>query len=97
MHQQVIFAGAGHCAFGQRHQVALPLVRGEDHFRHDGDTAGKLTLEFLSLSRPFSLPGLTSLSIPAGRDDNGLPIGMQLVGQPGEDARLVTLAGHLQR
>lgn len=76
-------------------RVRAPRVDGlaED----DADTAGRMTLEFLSLNRPFSLLGLPSLSIPAGRDDNGLPIGMQLVGRPGEDARLVALAGHLQQ
>ena len=35
------------------------------------------------------LAGLPGLSLPCGRDNNGLPIGLQLIGQPfGEEAIL---------
>jgi aspartyl-tRNA(Asn)/glutamyl-tRNA(Gln) amidotransferase subunit A len=44
-------------------------------------------------SRPFNLIGWPALSIPNGIDAQGLPIGLQIVGPPESEARLLTL-GH---
>lgn len=41
---------------------------------------------------PASLAGLPALSIPAGKNDAGLPIGVQLIGQRRSDAQLLALA-----
>ncbi len=41
---------------------------------------------------PASLLGLPALAIPAGRGSNGLPMGLQLVGPHGSDARLLGAA-----
>jgi len=40
-----------------------------------------------------SLAGLPSLNVPCGFDDNGLPIGMQLIGKPFDEATLFRV-GH---
>jgi len=34
--------------------------------------------------------------VPAGRSEDGLPIGMQLVGRHGEEAMLLALAAQLE-
>lgn len=39
-----------------------------------------------------SLAGCPALSIPMGRSSNGLPLGMQFIGPPGSDLRLLELA-----
>lgn len=39
--------------------------------------------------------GLPVVSIPVGKDSHGLPVGMQLVAQPGRDADLIALAVRL--
>ncbi len=41
---------------------------------------------------PFNALGVPAVSVPAGFDDHGLPIGLQLVGQPFGEARLLQLA-----
>jgi amidase len=44
----------------------------------------------------WNLTGQPSISVPAGRSDDGLPIGMQLVGRHGEEASLLALAAQLE-
>lgn len=41
---------------------------------------------------PASLAGLPAVSVPAGKTDAGLPIGVQLIGKRRDDARLLALA-----
>ena len=45
---------------------------------------------------PFSMVGLPALSLPCGLAA-GLPVGLQLVGRRGGEARLLALAGRIQR
>lgn len=45
---------------------------------------------------PPSLAGLPAISVPAGVNDAGLPIGVQLIGQRRSDARLLALARSLE-
>ncbi|MSR46889.1 MAG: Asp-tRNA(Asn)/Glu-tRNA(Gln) amidotransferase subunit GatA [Planctomycetes bacterium] len=46
---------------------------------------------------PAPLAGLPALSIPCGRSKSGLPIGVQLQGPSGADARLLAVARALER
>jgi Asp-tRNA(Asn)/Glu-tRNA(Gln) amidotransferase A subunit family amidase len=43
----------------------------------------------------WTLTGLPALSLPLLADESGLPIGVQLVGGPGRDARLLRTASAL--
>jgi aspartyl-tRNA(Asn)/glutamyl-tRNA(Gln) amidotransferase subunit A len=45
---------------------------------------------------PPSLAGLPAISVPAGNNAAGLPIGVQLIGQRRSDARLMALARSLE-
>src|SRR5215467_5688957 len=45
---------------------------------------------------PASLTGSPAVTIPAGRDPSGLPIGVQLVGRPWEDHRVLAAARLLE-
>ena len=44
-----------------------------------------------------NLAGLPGISIPAGLDQRGLPLGLQLVGQPWAEADLLNKAFALER
>ncbi|MEQ1504861.1 MAG: amidase [Myxococcota bacterium] len=46
---------------------------------------------------PFNLSGQPAASIPAGFTDDGTPIGVQLVGRPGEDALVIEVSRALER
>jgi amidase len=43
-------------------------------------------------NRPWQLLGCPCLTLPIGLDADGLPLGLQLVARPGDDARLLTAA-----
>jgi aspartyl-tRNA(Asn)/glutamyl-tRNA(Gln) amidotransferase subunit A len=44
-----------------------------------------------------NLCGLPACVVPVGVDDDGLPVAVQVVGRPGEDARVLVVAERLQR
>ncbi|MEL6496273.1 MAG: amidase [Cyanobacteria bacterium J06623_7] len=46
---------------------------------------------------PFNVTGQPAISIPAGFDEQGVPIGVQLVGQPNDEATIIALAAQLER
>ena len=58
------------------------------------------TLLGLVMAYPFALEwnltGQPAISVPVGRSDDGLPIGMQLVGRHGEEATLLRVAAQLE-
>ncbi len=45
---------------------------------------------------PFNLLGLPALVVPFGKSDDGLPIGVQLVGRPWEDELLLEIGSRLE-
>lgn len=49
------------------------------------------------LMRPVNYLGLPALVVPAGFDGGGLPIGLQIVGRPFEEDRILTLGAGFQR
>lgn len=56
-------------------------------------TVENVSESYVRLSAPANITGLPSLTVPVGRDSAGLPIGMQLMGRPLEEALLLR-AGH---
>ncbi|MFE6197438.1 amidase [Streptomyces sp. NPDC057838] len=58
----------------------------------DGTVEG-VTDAYVRLSAPANITGVPSLSLPAGHDTAGLPIGMQLLGRPRAEGLLLRV-GH---
>ena len=46
---------------------------------------------------PWNITGQPALSLPAGRDRDGLPLGVQLVARPDDEATILALAAQLER
>jgi Asp-tRNA(Asn)/Glu-tRNA(Gln) amidotransferase A subunit family amidase len=62
-------------------------------------TIGGRVVPSLNIARnafPSSCAGLPGVSLPMGLSPEGLPIGLELDGEPGEDGKLLNLARHVQ-
>jgi amidase len=88
--------------FFERHDVLLTSVSAMPPVRA-GQWEGLgavTTLIGMVRAYPFALEwnltGQPSISVPVGRSEDGLPIGMQLVGRHGEEATLLALAAQLE-
>ena len=46
---------------------------------------------------PVNMAGLPGIALPAGLDAQGLPLGLQLIGQPWDEARLLNIAHLLEQ
>lgn len=54
-------------------------------------------IDWLRFAFLATLCGLPALSLPVGRDARGLPVGLQLIGPPRGEARLLQVARRLER
>jgi len=62
----------------------------------DDETYARTNLLALRNTCPASFLGLCAVTIPAGRDAAGMPVGLQLIGAPGPDTRLLAIAVRLE-
>ncbi|MGZ4595533.1 MAG: amidase [Actinomycetes bacterium] len=52
---------------------------------------------YAPFAAPWNLAGWPAMIVPAGQHPSGLPLSVQLVGRPGTEAMLMSLAGQLER
>jgi amidase len=57
------------------------------------DTRWRDYLDWMGFVYPVNCTGQPAISVPAGRTSAGLPVGLQIIGQPGDDAGVLALAG----
>ncbi len=63
----------------------------------DDDTYHRTNLRMLRNTCVVNFLGLCAVTIPVGRDQVGMPVGMQLIGRPGSEARLLAIAAAFER
>ncbi len=52
---------------------------------------------FLPFTHPINTIGFTAASIPCGFDSNGMPIGLHIVGRPGDEATVLAASAAFER
>ena len=62
-----------------------------------GDGPSDIRSALIRLTRPFNFSGHPACSVPCGFTAGGLPIGMQIVGRPYDEATLLRVADAYQR
>jgi amidase len=61
-----------------------------------GSVGPELGVRFSTFLRPFNITGQPAISLPLHRTHDGVPVGVQLAGPVGSEARLLSLAGQLE-
>ena len=76
--------------------LATTAIRAEggygQHLPMAIDRAGRFT----PFTAPFNLTGQPAITLPAGIGSDGLPLSVQLVGRPGAEDMLYSLAGQIE-
>ena len=75
--------------------VAAPTIAASDVGNQPGAEA--VIQNLTRFTRPINYLGLPSLAVPAGRSASGLPIGLQLVGKPFDEAAVLRIGAAFQR
>lgn len=52
---------------------------------------------YAPMAAPWNVAGWPAMVVPVGRHDSGLPLGVQLVSTPGNEARLLAVAAQMER
>jgi aspartyl-tRNA(Asn)/glutamyl-tRNA(Gln) amidotransferase subunit A len=68
---------------------ATAFPAGQDH---PGPADGTWKADWTPFTHPFNLTSLPACSMPCGLSGEGLPIGLQIVGQVGDDVRVLQAA-----
>lgn len=75
---------------------AIPIAQIDQDILIDGVTMNA-TAALLSLTMPFNLSGLPAISFPGGFTQDGLPIGLQVVGKTFEESTVLRIAHAYQQ
>ena len=75
--------------------IEAPVIGQDTTSWDDGDEDTLTTL--IRFTCPFNLTGLPAITVPCGLGSSGLPIGIQLVGPPFAEARVLRAAAEAER
>lgn len=73
--------------------TSMPAPSIEEEHASAADASLAMSLTLTRFTNPFNLTGLPALSVPCGFTAEGLPVGLQIVGRPFDDATVLRV-GH---
>ena len=76
--------------------LARTALNAAGGYGRSAPAAFDLAARFTPWTPPFNLTGQPAITLPAGFGADGLPLGVQLVGRPGEEGLLYSLAGQIE-
>jgi amidase len=76
--------------------LAKTAIAAEGGYGHSGLTAFNRAAAFTPFTPVFNVTGQPGISLPAGFGSAGLPLSVQLVGRPGAEETLYSLAGQIE-
>lgn len=84
-------------AFEQADVIVTPTLPAfpppiKEYFVQSGDMREHVIDAFIRFNNPFNLTGLPAISVPCGFGSSNLPIGLQIVGKPFDEATVLRLA-----
>ncbi|GCE48309.1 aspartyl-tRNA(Asn)/glutamyl-tRNA(Gln) amidotransferase subunit A [Thermosporothrix hazakensis] len=104
LHEKWSLSGSMRSALRQIHAFVLPTIPVPPiPLEHEGKTVvvdgevNNAADTLLRLTMPFNITGLPAVSFPAGFTQDGLPIGMQVVGKPFEEATILRMVHAYQQ
>jgi len=77
--------------------TAAPAPRLGQGVHRSGVRSVLASTPWVAYTPPWNVTGQPAMSVPAGVDASGVPVGVQLVARPDDEATIVALAGQLQR
>ena len=63
----------------------------------DGERNFEQQVQYTPFTSMFNVSGLPAITLPVDLTDQGLPMGVQLVGRPGGESTLLALGTQLER
>lgn len=76
--------------------VAIQPPRIGEKAQVEGDPPGSELYTFMRFTVALNVTGYPAVSVPAGLDREGLPVGLQAIGRPREDAALLDVAQRIE-
>lgn len=77
--------------------LAQPPIRAKSWSRGGWFATVQSNARYAPFAAPWNIAGWPAMSVPAGLDSDGRPLGVQLVGRPGSEATLLALAAQIEQ
>lgn len=77
--------------------LAQPPIKAKAWSRGGWLATMQANARFAPFAAPWNLAGWPAMSVPAGLDGEGRPLGVQLVGRPGSESMLLALAAQIEQ